>query len=76
MDENFGTELYKLMKKYEIESIESPVDAYSKISVSEENSGIHIQGFKFNGKNLKAEKVLGDAVYLVFNLEDQNNVSS
>ena len=76
MNENFGTELCKLMKKYEIESIESPVNAYSKIYVSEDYSGIHIQGFKFNGKNLKTEKVLGDNVYLIFNLEDQNNVSS
>ena len=76
MSENFGTELYKLMKKYDIESIESPVNVHSKISISEENSGICIQGFNFNSKNLKIEKVLNDNVYLIFNLKDQNNVSS
>jgi len=76
MDKNFGTELYELMKKYGIESVESPVNAYSKIYTSKKDSLIHIQGFRFNGKNLNTEKVLGDAVYLIFNLEDQNNVSS
>ncbi len=75
MSENFGTELYKLMKKYGIESIESPINAYSKVSISEENSGIRIQGFKFNGKDLKAEKVLENDIYLIFNLKDQNNAS-
>ena len=70
MSENFGTELYKLMKKYGIESIESPVNTYSNIYISEENSTICIQGFKFNGKNLKTEKVLGDNAYLIFSLKD------
>lgn len=76
MNENFGTELYKLMKKYDIESIESPVNAYSKIYTFKEDSMIHIQGFKLNGKNLKAEEVLGDIAYLIFNLKDQNAESS
>ena len=76
MNKNFGTELYELMKKYDIESIESPVNAYSKIYTSKEDSMIHIQGFKLNGKNLKVEEILGDIAYLIFNLKDQNAESS
>ena len=77
MNKNFGTELYELIKKYDIESIESPMNAYSKISISKEKEfTVCIQGFKFNGKDLKAEEVLGDDVYLIFNLKDQNAESS
>ena len=75
MSENFGTELRKLMKKYGIESIESPANVRSKIYISDEDSLLHVKGFKINGKNLKTEKVLGDVIYLIFNLEDQNNAS-
>lgn len=72
MPKNFGDDLRALMKKYHITSIESPYDSFSSIYLNDATGELHVQGFRFEGEELKVSEILGECSYLSFKFKDKN----